>query len=839
MKTHNKLTLLFIVFSMLSSVVYANIEQVTNDQIRADFKNNNIKRYLKDTFPEWQDTKLFGEGWLQKKADTNTTTQTVSAPTVYSESECQTILNDPIGFFKCPAIKEGYVSSLYDLNLEGGYAKCTVTSKANLYKPLAWYKFEDEGLKSCFKSDIKQINSDLKTKIDNASTQFSIINDVKNEYDATSTLNQDKQYLTATDILLSALLTDNNRIDFESSLNSNQIILQSGYYSGNGIKTTQTVTVNASSVDANDVKGFWDTLKYKVTAITGIQTQVQVQQKLNEIEYKLQDNSSLLSSDIVSLFEAHVRLSNVSLNVLFSLIIIIASVQGGLFFVKNRLDKNETPVGIYLVSILSSFMLFFPGASTKVTDADTNQVYNLASNNFQSFSRDGYYFFSDFADDLSKVIIDMELSNMANKASVFTSNQILDNAKNLKKEELLTDSYLSSYNHCTQIYDTNLTSQFAEDPNLPFASSESYMYSNVVGQGFNTAYYHAGNNYIKDPNQEYADVVISGCGKIYNKYLYHKNMLSKYQTSLDSVDGSSDKAQKLAEILKLQYGLYKDFGWLSIISYPIIQLQAQLINLVPSNDSTSNKYTDENNNNSLIQKSLNKLVYFLIPGANSVMNVFAGALSGGQIAVDSISKIPIVGSIVGLVLSPIKYATGKAGAAAATAVFLNLVVSMLPLVFISAIAIIRLGVIISKIFIFHFVAPFVVILAFSSQNFNYISRYVSVVITTMLELPFFVLSVFLSTKLYFILRGLSFTLVSLISFVLSKMSESASNWLDNSYIINSLLELIMTFFMMYLFFRIMISLHNQIFKTLEIKTADFFDNIADSIVSDSKSITKV
>jgi hypothetical protein len=139
--------------------------------------------------------------------------------------------------------------------------------------------------------------------------------------------------------------------------------------------------------------------------------------------------------------------------------------------------------------------------------------------------------------------------------------------------------------------------------------------------------------------------------------------------------------------------------------------------------------------------------------------------------------------------------------------------------------------IIIKIFTYHLMAPFVMLLAFSKQNVQLVLNYVARVITIMFEIPIFVLSVYAAMSARDILLALGTPMSSAVLKIMSEITEAQNdsivhNMLD--YLAQGAIEVTLQIFAFIIIYKILSTYHTMIFEAIEAKTASALDDVVTS-----------
>jgi hypothetical protein len=169
----------------------------------------------------------------------------------------------------------------------------------------------------------------------------------------------------------------------------------------------------------------------------------------------------------------------------------------------------------------------------------------------------------------------------------------------------------------------------------------------------------------------------------------------------------------------------------------------------------------------------------------------------------------------------------------------------LPIVGILIVGILRFTIILIKIFSFHFLSLFIMPIMFLQRNIEAMGKFTVKILATMLEIPIFVLAVWLAitanslihtTGMVFgktVMSGMLDT--SLSQNALSSHVEVAGENLTNLftqmkiYFIDGFFEVAIAVFSIVIIYKIIISLHTELFQAIDLASTSAIDNSIDSM----------
>jgi hypothetical protein len=325
---------------------------------------------------------------------------------------------------------------------------------------------------------------------------------------------------------------------------------------------------------------------------------------------------------------------------------------------------------------------------------------------------------------------------------------------------------------------------------------------------------------LANPDKEYPKISLSACQKIEKKIDYLEKMSEKNKaTLLAATDGVDErKIAMLEQLYHSQYGFLDEWGWLSIISLPTVTFKSENLEQLYLKQTDRATELLKKEDDGVLKDVVTSIPWYLIPGMSNIQNMFESQFSDISALAGPVGKI--VGSVAG----------GLTGYYFAVQVAQNLV-EILPILGIVMISLLIILKIIIKIFTYHLMAPFVMLLAFSKQNVQLVLNYVARVITIMFEIPIFVLSVYAAMSARDILLALGTPMSSAVLKIMSEITEAQNdsivhNMLD--YLAQGAIEVTLQIFAFIIIYKILSTYHTMIFEAIEAKTASALDDVVTS-----------
>jgi len=732
----------------------------------------------------------------------------------------------------------GYTGTIYSLNLTQGKITCMYARKGDLRNPKGLFTVFFPELKKYYSLDKTQAKKDQAALLKIAQKQFE---PMYAELDriSKSVENENKEsYLDVTQILMAAILTDTDIIDVEATRDLGRLQLKDNF-----------------------------TSKYTQDGKSG-------------------DNRDLILTDASTIFKVYEGFSDVSMGYLI-LLTVFFGVWGVTRLVSShatsKLEKNqssEKPIS-YGFGLVMGILLFFPTAdheNIQTPDGETVAHYNIMKTRYQDFEKSGYYLFSEWANDVAKVAIDAEMDAIISKTGIGTETEIVNTYAAMIREVKLRDFYSKYYSSCKNDFfkfeamhpfGNNI---YSESENRVFPLTENYLFaSSLYHTGGENTYSLTPTGLIKSStaySQEalkianddakvlerfYPKVAISSCSKANIKTERHQELLDSYIkkfTELSNI-GSTDsqKIKMLTKLVTFQFELYREWGFLSILGLPVTKMQTEYIGgLYEKNnevlDKLNEQVKEDSNGAHMIMSSI---PYMFIPGASSVYTVISdnsgklgSAIGGAAGSPGGLTSIVtgIIGGVVGTVSGS---ALGMWGAYHVSKTVLELA----PIIGIVIIGLVRFIIIMIKIFSFHFASLFLMPIMFAKENIQAISKFSMKIFATMLELPMFVLAVWLAITANSLIHNIGdvfskkiiLGMLSNIEVQYAGVEQSIMNnsWLAKLkiYLFDGFMEVAISVFSIVIIYKLIITLHNSLFEVLEIQGSQSLDNSLESMKNEA------
>lgn len=810
---------------LFTSSLFANYQSVyIPDQLRQDISEGKVAKYQRETIPTVNLAELKQKGVVGQN---ETLTKSITGTPTFAA-----ILNADVCKVENP---QAYTSTIYEMDLPGGVITCMYGAKGNLYNPMGLFKVFIPEIKAYYSINRDAAKTEKAAEVAAAEAQFAPLIQAKQ-----TIMNQQQQqpgakFLTIPELLYAAILTDEEIVDIQAANTTGKFQLMPGY-----------------------------TSKFSES---------------NEVV----DNSEYLLTDSVSIFKVYAGLANVSMNFLLIIATGFAGYGAIRFFGQrgvNKLEDKKTneATSPFLIGIFAGLILFVPQS----VETDPSGEYSVLHNHYQDFEKFGYYTFNDWANEAAKVIIDAELDSVIAKTGLGTKEQIVDSTAQATQSQKLKEFYTANYNSCVNtVYKNDYLSHddgktvFGESDKSIFPNTEHWAYVSFAAKSLAEGYYDLGSQGVLRDGAagvgEYPKIAFSACGKadrLSNFYTERTTQLNQTYNSLATANSSvTPKIAGMEKVIEFQYKLYKDWGYLSILALPISKMQADKI--AGTNRSASSELLQKMNQNikgedQVIYSILSSIPYMYVPGAGTVFDVVnqnsiavgaaSGAVIGSQVkeADGWFSKAfyTAVGAIDGAAIG----ALGGGGLIALGWSYMSAKVTLmlLPILGLVIIGVLRFIIIIIKSLSYHFLSLFILPIIFLQKNLEAMGKFTAKVLATMLELPIFVLAVYLATIAHSLIQtiGTIFSKSILSEMVSSEIvldplgfggmtvaGESAQAWTSKMiiFIFDGLFEVAIGIFSIIIIYKIIISLHSELFQTIDLSASSAIDNAVDSMRTESSS----
>ncbi|MDQ1340873.1 MAG: hypothetical protein QG567_2031, partial [Campylobacterota bacterium] len=296
------------------------------------------------------------------------------------------------------------------------------------------------------------------------------------------------------------------------------------------------------------------------------------------------------------------------------------------------------------------------------------------------------------------------------------------------------------------------------------------------------------------------------------------------------------------------------WGFLAILGLPVTKMQTEYIGGLYNtrNDEVKDKLEKQMTEGDGIfgvgegvtHTIMSSIPYMFVPGAGTVFKTSIDAANGIKNGVDS--SLP--GWLGG------KLGTGVATSIAATAGGMAIgyqvsktMLELSPIVGIVIIGLVRFIVIMIKIFSFHFASLFLMPIMFARENIKALSNFTMKIFATMMELPIFVLAVWLAITANSLIHSVGDVFSKKITLGMLENNEAqyagiATNqigyngeWLAKLkiYVFDGVMEIAIAVFSVIIIYKLIITLHNTLFEILEIQGSQSLDNSIESMKNEA------
>ena len=805
-----KLTLLLL---FLSSSLFA-FTQTNFDIALRDFENNNMAKYRDDELILMSSEALLKNGIISNGNDLIRDVATNPDSGISLESIRQSL--------KCSFVTDKYTATVYNINPKEGIVTCMVAIKGDIYNPIGLFNVFYPTMKKAYALDLEKAEKENIAVLNSLDAQFKPLSDRVKSISNSINVNNNKDFLTVPELLTAAVLTDTDVVDFE--------------------KTEATGTFQ---------------LKDNFSSIY---------QDVNSGEYI--DNQKYILADAETFSKVYTGLGDISMSY-YILIILLFGISGisrkALGNVFAKMEKRQKPDGLIPYSLMAivGVLLFIP---TTYTQTQGNTQYEVYKTKYQEFEKDGYALFNDWADDAAKVIIDSEVSSLLKKSGVGTRDQGIstiagyEQYKKLKtfNQDLWSICINDIYNY-SGLLDSNNKHHYSQDPNQPFPLNEKWAYiMSKIKNNASVIYYSPSpkgevknaNAYSTSTNNEYKDIYpdfsLSSCGKNYYDYVSNKRLYEDYSKQKDILinQDNSSKLVAIESLLTNQYELYRDFGFLSVLGLPVLKLQTEYIGglyktqrsevLDKLNKQIAQTGDGDGGNDEFLHSFFSSIPYLFVPGAGTIFNI--ATENSGKLGALVGSSGGLLGTIIGATIGTIS--GGALGMKLAYEVASNLL-QLTPILGLIVIGLLRYVIILIKIFVFHFISLFLMPLMFVQQNLEAFFKFTMKIFITMVEIPIFVLSVWLALSANSLLHTIGDIFgKKMIIFMLENNNNLTKNDLYDFgalkiYLFDGFLEIIIAVFSTVIIYKIIISLHETVSEILEVQGTNRFDSAIESMKSDA------
>jgi len=796
------------------------------EQIKKDFEKSETDKYKYDNFVDFSETRLLEAGIL-KQGQTLTRSFPEETFSFYHLSNANT----------CDDLADGYTGTIYDVNLRNGTVTCMFATLTNMRNPMGVFSVHYPEVKAHYQLDKKQAKIDQADAVKKAVEQFQPLYDKKKEISASMKNVANDSYLNIPQLFTATILTDTDIIDVEATQATGNIQLKDSYTS--------------SFIDEN------------------------TNQK--------SDNTKYLLTDATTIFKVYTGLSSISIDYLILLVILFGIYGIGRAVLSPLADKAEGQQNgdkkiPFTTGIIAGILLFFPTSDHEnITNSsgETIAQYEIMKTRYQDFEKAGYYLFSEWASDSCKVIIDAEMEAIIQKSGLATQDQIINTYSGMILNQKLYDFYKDYAGACEgSVYDYDEMTAYdgekiySETYENLYPMSENWAYAASVVNVDGENYYKlspegltlkSGYSKIYLANTEhsiesfYPLVAFSSCRKanVYESKYYKK--IQEYRDELNRLlqnnkSPDQNKINMLLKLIEFQYGLFREWGYLSILGLPVTKMQTEYIGGLyeAKNSEVIEKLNAQIKGDSdTTHMIMSSIPYMFIPGSGTVYKVISDnsgkfGSAAGATAGSGIFSV-ITGAIGGIVGTVGGSAMGMWGAYNVAKTVLELI----PIIGVVIIGLVRFLIILIKIFSFHLVSLFLMPIMFAKENLQAISKFTVKIIATMLELPIFVLAVWLAITANSLIHSIGDAFSKKIILGMLENSEVQytnveTSLLNNAYmskikiyVFDGFMEIAIAVFAIIIIYKLIISLHNTIFEVLEVQGSQSLDNSIESMKNEA------
>jgi len=734
-------------------------------------------------------------------------------------------------------------ATVYDINPRSGMVSCLVAPMGDLNNPIGIFKVYYPKTKVFFTKNLKQAKINNASQIAAAKTQFaSVYNTIRQQQHTLEIANEGGQtHLTIPEVATAAILTDGSVIDIQATKDTGKLQFKQGF--------------------------------------------------------TVPENAKIITPSVSSLFSTYIGFSDVSMEyfvALLSFFIMYAAIFRGAEYWEEKGQNNKKQLR-WGIGAMAGLLLFIPttqysfSANSLENTANGQKAligkHDVMETNWQSFERDGYSLFSDWSNHLAKVTIDSEMQAIINKTGIGTADQIVNayagkimyqhlhnysrNINNTCQNNFKTNEMKMSTNSHKYKFSNNSSTLFSTDENFAYAmgvfNNERYMYRDLTS---NNAFTQDVNNYYDSASPQngtskekigryfYPRLSFAACGKNYYKMSFYDKKYNDYKTQLTKLETTNTndnlKINLISKLVKFQYSLYNDWGYMSVLGLPVTKLFTEMIGGLYENQNDevltalNNQIEEGDDSKSILHKVMSSIPYFMLPGVSEVYTITKNSINT---AGSMLGNIPFVG---GFLNSGVKIA-GNIAAIGLSFTSAKLFLAIMPIVGIVVLGILRFALIIAKIFGLHFSALFILPISIVRENVEAIKNFAMKLFATMLELPLFVVAIYLSIVLSGLIHDLGDYFGKKIIIGMLENADASNNivtagmnhWINTTgeyggkmliYILDGVMQIALSLIAIAIIYKIIVTYHNSILEIIEVKGMQRIDDAADSIRQDAASM---
>ncbi len=870
------LYIMLLLYTTLSAATTHQSNIYDRELIVKDFVDRNVTKYKVDNFPYFSIEKIKNEGFLHDEYLTR------SIPSYVEDTE---IIWKQI--YRCPpgsgdlSGDGDFTTTLYKLNPYTNTMTCLVAKKGVLEKPIALFQWKLSDFPSYDGSyDEFLTPRRLKMVKDNQGlieASESDFEDLQAAKVVASNLSEQEGANTGIPHLIAAsILGDGNLIDIQNTIDHRTLILKDGFKMKGAnflrakevseVAATDATFTGAYNLTVDDAGGYlsWivNLATVPIASLYGTLNieldpshKIKVKKLSNEMIKDNIKSSNIINERMITMLEWYPKWNTLNQDFFLMIVSLIGLIAVAFYTVsrvaqhadEHKQDHNSYAI-IWMGTLVGAAVLFLP--TTKEDINVDGKALALTQSNFNKLEVASYYTTIDFANLIAKSIIDSEFNSMLRRTGAINTESLINTLVNQDVLEKEKDIYSSFLTQCNSIFDFNLIKSYSDNKNSYYPVSEQWIYAAYTAKGRIPRYYMSkdeGGLLNFDNQNSYPDTSSSFCRKADERFLYIKNQMELNQALITKASAGADpkKIENLTRLVHMQYGLFEDWNFMSILALPVIVNKSEFMGTLfeETQKDTATKLLDDERGEDLAKNIAYNTSLFMIPGVSNFYNLLKdhagkivaslGATGGSAAGVPGSVVGGIIGSIAGFVASSsFSYFT--------TVYFVRNLIELLPSVGISLLGLLIILKIIIKIFTYHLIAPFVLVMAFTKRSGQIIVNYMSRVITIALEIPIFVISVFAAMAASDILLAIGQPLISTIFKISSEIThDQGDEWtilthgLD--YVFLGLANLALQLFSFAIVYKILKTYHAQIFEAVEAKTATAFDDVVEKMSSSVQS----
>lgn len=729
--------------------------------------------------------------------------------------------------YSCPKGSIGYTTTLYDIDLTENKVTCMLSFKEEKEKPILLfnYKITNPAHKKYFSVDQKEIIKKNSATFNRMEKTFSTLEDAYRKKD-------DHSNVTMPHIVAASLINDGRVIDMKSSFVSNKLVLQDNlkmkatdYIKIETVQRTVASEINRNNITVEKSGGYFEYFKnyfkYKTAMVAqtfGIGYDPTIEHKISKMQIETEGLAALFTNRIVMINQFYLKYSKI-IDIIISTFIAIAIAIGIFRYIGAKVakgtgdeeaEKQASGGSRYWLSIFFVGILFWPQSVQKIKDGE--EEYHQLESYYNQIERLGYYNAIDLANIVSDMIIDTELEGIASNAGFLSRDRLISAFSNKEVLSKQKKVYQDLYNICDQTYSRKVVFAYRDQQDTVFPVSEQWMIAKNIATNSRLDYYsHESGVVKKDLDGEYPSISISGCGRIYQKLKRTDSVINKMDDVIFSTKNKSDleKIERLKTIIEASKQHQEQWGYLSLVSLPLTKIGAKLA------FDTEEPITKQNDQ-TVMEDLSRDIPYMFVPGVSTVAQI-------------SLSN-PIVGAALSLVGAGYysledEDAENPVGASAALggtgfAIWIvKIITASIPLLAVSILLILLFLHNFFKMWMYHTIAPFVVLFSFLQGVDKKVKHYLLTLASVWLEvvlLAFAAFGAFCVIDLFEIMIG------GLSSSTQQVMAAGATTFVEKltSNVIFGVMEIAGSFILTWVVYIVMTTFVKNSLAAFEMKVTD-------------------